>query len=802
MKLGASKRSVLHLQMLASTLGEDDNKTISIVDELLKELEASPNDHEWLSVQTDAVNFGLQAASRIHDKILLTRFLATSASQQKRLTMIISNANETQIDAETIAGLKESILLLLTTRLSVEMASNESQDSRLNLIADLSSAVDVTPLDSEDSFLRITTVIGRIAASSNSRNHHLETINLLFICFSLFERKKRLRELVNICSQIGEMYSLIGDSRKVDLWFGRAENWLEECINTFDEHMRHDFASKRCMLRAGIGRSKFRLGMNSSVCSERLREINHALRSFTWVRDFIDANSAMVTGDVSMFIADIKYWLGLTYQELGDFQKAAISFSECRRTNGLLEDERFWRQIGSDATINETRSWILAGKMEDARVAIDECQANQLFSKSSQEKINYLRAIIEEDLQPVVDWFHSTDAQKLQDLGSRNTAQAISEIVKPLSDWWAERGVLENELLYDFWGRGAFSRIASAVRGAPHDVIAVDASSLEEIRYAARVFCPLFETVLIKWKGPLSLDGWLAVCEIPDVLSDNAPTFGGHGYIQAAGSDGRWSPSTVTGNYLGLDIIGFIHNEAYDLFRQGRLIVLPAPLVGCTQSSVGWSDELLLGNFLSGVVSTVGTRKEGDVGERACRTINLCELKIPYIKDVSLYDLAMSLEQLKEHTSPLRDLVGEHLQSGNLKNENWATLSKVGRDFKEASRFFSDRLKSFCNGKYSIDVSGSHASVTAIEREDSMPGTEPVTDFLRSICPIPENQSPYVVFWQLQSKGGVFDWTCPINNPNSTQSSNLMPDVPFSNRMRGWLVPGTLGVRIGRSRKL
>jgi hypothetical protein len=257
----------------------------------------------------------------------------------------------------------------------------------------------------------------------------------------------------------------------------------------------------------------------------------------------------------------------------------------------------------------------------------------------------------------------------------------------------------------------------------------------------------------------------------------------------------------VTGNYLGLDIIKFIQNEAYDLFRQGRLIIFPAPLVGCTQSAVGWSDELLLGNFLSGVVSTAGTRKSHDTCEPAFRTINLCDLKIPYIKDVSLYDLSMSLEQLKDYISPLRDLVCAHLQSGNLKHENWATLSKLARDFKDASRFFSDRLQSFCNGKHSIDISGSHAAVTAIEREDSMPGKEPVTDFLRSICQIPENQSPYVVFWQLQTKGGVFDWTCPINNPNSTQSSYLMPDVPFSNRMRGWLVPGTLGVQIGLVRR-
>jgi hypothetical protein len=168
------------------------------------------------------------------------------------------------------------------------------------------------------------------------------------------------------------------------------------------------------------------------------------------------------------------------------------------------------------------------------------------------------------------------------------------------------------------------------------------------------------------------------------------------------------------------------------------------------------------------------------------------------MRDVSLPHLADSLDQLKEFTSPLRELIGCHLQTGDLKTENWSTLSKISRDFKDASRFFGDRLRSFGGGKYDVIGSGTGVAVTAMGREDTMPGSDPVTDLLRSLCPLSKDSAPYVVFWQLQTKGGTFDWTCPIDNPNYSKPNALMPDVPFSNRMRGWLVPGTLGVRLGR----
>lgn len=794
----ASKETILHLQMLKSTIANDPEETMLLAEQLLEAIGATRENDDWLNVESDAINLGLNAAFQISDEVHIGIYLRKSMLQERRLRHIISAANDLQVSAEDIAMFRQNLLLLLATRVSVEISRCDNQESRLGLVEELSNAVSNVSLDTVDVLTRITAVIGRLAESANRQNYHLEAIGLLRICFELFEKNKHASQALNACMQIGELYSVVGDPQGVALWFSRSEKTLEQLVNTKDEQLKNDLASRKCMLRAALGRSQFRLGELSTVFLERIRDFKNASRTFSSVIEFIDGNSMLVRGDVNVFVADVHFWLGLTYQRLGDFRKAASHFAKCSTAESLLENPGFWKKIGADACTNEIGSWVRSGNLDNARACIGKCRSNPLIPEKSKEVADYFGVIIEEDLQPVIDWFDSEQSRDLRNQGLESVAKTISEIVVPLSEWWSERGFDGNDLLYDFWGRGAFSRIASAIRGAAYDVIAVDASTIDEIRNAARVFCPLFETVLIKWKGPLSNDGWLAPCLIPDVTSDFAPGFGGHGYTQAAGSDGRWAPAIVTGNYLGNDIVKFIQSEAYNLFKQGRLLICPAPLIGCTQTSVGWSDDLLLDSFLSGVVSTAGESATSVTGLNSGRSINLCDLRIPFMRDVSLPHLADSLDQLKEFTSPLRELIGCHLQTGDLKTENWSTLSKISRDFKDASRFFGDRLRSFGGGKYDVIGSGTGVAVTAMGREDTMPGSDPVTDLLRSLCPLSKDSAPYVVFWQLQTKGGTFDWTCPIDNPNYSKPNALMPDVPFSNRMRGWLVPGTLGVRLGR----
>ena len=145
-------------------------------------------------------------------------------------------------------------------------------------------------------------------------------------------------------------------------------------------------------------------------------------------------------------------------------------------------------------------------------------------------------------------------------------------------------------------------------------------------------------------------------------------------------------------NLLPRDVARFLASEALPLVRSGRLVVVPAPLVGCTQTAVGWTDSLLVDVFLGGVVEAVRQHPAPDRAQDCLRRIvDLSAVSVPYIDGVSLPDLAKVLDETAEWTPPLRSLLLRALGK-DLRHENWASIGAISSDFQVACRDLRDGL--------------------------------------------------------------------------------------------------------------
>lgn len=184
-------------------------------------------------------------------------------------------------------------------------------------------------------------------------------------------------------------------------------------------------------------------------------------------------------------------------------------------------------------------------------------------------------------------------------------AEANAIAVKPLLDWWQEMAARVSStdtkdaglsILYDFWGSGsAVEVIANLRRFAPdHFSPFVEVRSIADIRRAVRMFSLFSDTLVLLWKGPIKGGRVMSVFPFERVK-------GGAGYIFALGSkafdspsSGPWFMALGQGAYLPEDVCKFLATEAAPLLAQGRLLLLPAPAVGCWEAHHGPCENLLV----------------------------------------------------------------------------------------------------------------------------------------------------------------------------------------------------------------
>ncbi len=214
----------------------------------------------------------------------------------------------------------------------------------------------------------------------------------------------------------------------------------------------------------------------------------------------------------------------------------------------------------------------------------------------------------------------------------------------------------------------------------------------------------------------------------------------------------------------------------------GRLVVFPAPLVGCTQRAIGWSDDLLTRLFLGGVMeaSHVATSHAAAKGQ-----LDFYKVALPFIDGIGLSDLAKVLDELEDSSMTARDLASE--VSGGLGNEEFTRIRSLERDFRDACRELEGKMsqiKSSSGGaKWNINAIVGAAAATA--PGSTSIGTDANTSLLRSIGRDQRHLAPWISLFALQGLGGYLEWSSALDN--RARRPTL---TPYGEIRHSWIYPG------------
>jgi len=470
-----------------------------------------------------------------------------------------------------------------------------------------------------------------------------------------------------------------------------------------------------------------------------------------------------------------------------------------------MTNPRFVSEVAVRAWGLEAEALALAGHLPEAATVVGALIKDSRIPESEKVRPRKFQNFLEHKVRPTVDWFSSPEASNIRRVcAEQGLRKAVAKQFSPLVSWWQEWQVRDggpvSEFL-DFWGRGGFSRIAAAVRARAHGAVAVDAHSVDEIRKWARVFCPLFETVIVKWKGELGAG--LVIVPIHEAYGDGSDDFGGHGYDVAAGSafgdHAEWCPALSWANPLPREVALFLAGEALPLVSGGRLVVLPAPLVGCTQTAIGWTDNLLVENFLGGVVDVVRREDSAASLTRKQRVLDIAQIQIPFIDNVELADLANVLDETETWIGAFRGLLLKAMSKDDLSYEHWDRVTSLEYDIGQACRELREHLESFTrrHRRQEWAISETSGGVSAGERGEAPIAREPVTGLLQAVASARGDLAPWIPYLRLQDHGGHLQWTCPLDNPSTPPDA--MAAAQLARRgpeLQSWLYPGTGGWNI------
>jgi hypothetical protein len=633
----------------------------------------------------------------------------------------------------------------------------------------------------------------------------------LLLCeltYEVLEPTRDVRKLVLVSLEAAEIAAAIGEDRRARLHLQQADTLEKERRQASNHEAEEPEAAFQATVLYSRGRVLTRLADGSN--SDSLKEIYlPAYEALTKARDFAVQNRSFLesNGDIDFYLADLSWWLGRTAMNLGRLEEAAETLRSSR-SDSALANVRFAAEVGAKAWILEAEALALSGRLPEAISSVEALLAEARIPEAGKDRPRALRRFFGQVVKPTLDWFESAEAQKIRrKAGERGLRNAVAEQFEPLIGWWEEwKGSAgasgpESELL-DFWGRGGFSRIAAAVRAKPHAAIAVDASNVEHVRKWTRILCPLFDTVIVKWKG--TLGSGLVITPIHEEYGEREDDFGGHGYMIAAGSafeshGGKWHPAMSWANPVAHDLSRFLAGEALPLLRSGRLVVLPAPLVGCTQTAVGWTDNLLVESFLGGVVNAARRQEAHAPRNGHERVLDIASIQIPFVDNVALADLAAVLDETERWIAPLRGLLFKAMANEDLNYERWDRVAALEYDIQQACRELREHLCSLVakhpEGGWKVGESG--GGISAGERGTTPLPRESLTNLLQTVSSIRRDLSPWIPYLRLQDHGGHLHWTCPLDNPSTPPDEEAKARLAATGQggrdMHTWICPGTPG---------
>lgn len=817
---------------LARTLGDRDEerravlRLVRALSEQIMDRESDETERGSLLVKVKTHIDELESLGETPARVALERALAARLSDDPEAAVALSDAalslnqGDVFIDADALIAKLQALWQLdrVTEALSLApqvalVRSRASDDPKVALqatwVRTLCKAAAATDVDIEQfmedvrgardshavSLDRLALIVHQVESEFGRSGDNETRLALCECAYDLLEPSADRRRLTLLSLQAAELAAVLGNAQQMRRHLRNSDVWADRKLEATSREDHESETTFRALTMFMRGRSLARLGDRSEPSGELYQEAYITLKN---AAAFSNEHRTTLRGNVDLFRADLAWWLGRTAINVGRLEEAADTL-RLARTDAAMANEHFVVEVATAAWTLEAEALAMAGNTDHATRTIDALLSDERVPETSKGRPRALRKYFDHVIRPMVDWFQSPAAASVKDLTlERGLRSAVAEQVKPLLSWWNEWQAdldMPQPLaeLVDFWGRGGFARVAAAVRAKAHGAVAVDAWTIDDIRRWVRILCPLFDTVIVKWKGELGTG--FVISAIRADYGDGPDDFGGHGYSVTAGSVIRrkedWHPALSWANPFPTEVAQFLAREALGLVSSGRLVLLPAPLVGCTQSAIGWTDDLLVGNFLGGVVD-VATKDDGirSAPPSGQRVLDLAQIRIPYISGVTMSDLGKVLDDTEPWTDSLRSLLFRALANGDLRHERWERISSLEIDIREACRELRERTTALAKRNAKLgwapgDVTG---GVSAGSRPDTPMARDPITSLLQSISSSRNELAPWIPYLRLQDNGGHLDWTCPLDNPSKSE-----PDRLKSPETHSWLYPGTGG---------
>jgi hypothetical protein len=521
-----------------------------------------------------------------------------------------------------------------------------------------------------------------------------------------------------------------------------------------------------------------------------------------WYRLLKDANTALgflqnreaeLTGDVKRLRHELLYTRAEIHVMLGQYREAGDAFRSSVAVgseSGAVPVEHLF-SLACDGAY-----FFCASGDHTAAIAMHAtAHAVPVTNDKIRQKLNGLDGLIERTRE-TKEWLRGDNANGLRELGrSLGIRAAIRPTIEHMFALWDDlpaSGQSTAGALYDYWGRGSFLRICVAIQSAGDDAITVDARELAEIDMAARVLCPMFETVMIKWKGPLLLADKGLTCS--QVRKDRGQEWlYGSGLVHCGLDEDHYGILGYT-NELPPDVIEWLRTTARPLVECGRLFVVPAQLVGCAQQFVGASDSLFASNLLGGAFLGAGGGTPVVPGDSEDGLINLASVALPYFDNVSLQDLAFVLGDLGPEVLPFRRRIFSMLSESRFsKGPGERVRQKAFKLEMEESLTALDKVMRRLQRGTTLEIQSSGVDQMAFERGAHLAGSH-ITEWLTSISAGLSTLAPWVPFLRLRGFGGKLCWSQP---PMRSDIVNRVTSIDLS-----WLSPPTVGAGVVGSRKL
>ena len=701
------------------------------------------------------------------------------------------------------------LLLLMTYR-----ADNSIQQEVGSFVADVRQSVEQGQITRNGGEIFLRTV----AEQARERGRFDDALMVMREAYGIARSHEELAlSMAMLALRAAELAAVEGNTQLTQRYLGEVALWWPRAIpaspGTADREVgiRVQVQSSRGRILALLAD---RLGEDRKAREDALHE---AYKACVLARKLADENRAALAGetDTDVFIADLAWWLGCITQDLGRSDEA-VDWFRCVRTDAAMADANFAFERGRRAWLREAESLRLAGRTREARDVVGHLLDDTTDDERPEEVSSQARAFqiyLDNREMPIINLLDSPEAAAIRQSAHDESlrvvvARAVAELVSSWERWRGEdyRSLLQRfdtagstditfqsdlqSVLMDVWGRGGFLNVATAIRANPLSAIAVDARSVSEIASWARILCPVYDTVIIKWKG--SLGGEFTLAPMPG----DGGFAGGSGFtwVDTPRSllDEGFAAAMGWSNPVPAQVSRFLSGPALDLVRAGRLVVLPAALVGCTQFPVGWTDDLLVSGLLGGVLN-VGRAERGssETSVSAQPMVDLSIIKVPFIDGISMSDLAAVLDEATEWAGPLKRAFLKPLTEKNSPLQELARRTIIDSEINDACRFLEGKLEVIASKEKTGSWRIEHASGTmsARSRPSASPGEEPVTEVLRSVGPLPPDVAPWVSFWLLKRRGGRLDWTAPLTN----SARQPEPGANSEEELYSWLWPQTEG---------